>query len=157
MMDAETRQSVGDFLAAYGHAIDDDALETWPDFFTEDALYQITTRENMEAGRPLGVMLCEGRGMMADRIKALRTANIYEPHTYCHILGPTVFGEEAAGVVAARTNFHVVRTMQNGRMETFAAGKYLDRIDISGDAPLLAERRVVLESRRVDILLVFPL
>ena len=47
--------------------------------------------------------------------------------------------------------------MQNGRMETFAAGKYLDRIDLSGPAPLLAERRVVLESRRVDILLVFPL
>ena len=156
-MDSRTRERIGDFLAAYGHAIDDDALESWPDFFTEDALYQITTRENLEADRPLGVMLCEGRGMMADRIKALRSANIYEPHTYCHILGPTSFGDDSDGTVAARTNFHVVRTMQNGRMETFAAGKYLDRIDISGAAPLLAERRVVLESRRVDILLVFPL
>jgi len=156
-MDAEIRHAIGDFLAAYAHAIDDDELERWPEFFTEDGLYQITTRENMEAGRPLGIMLCEGRGMLTDRIRALRTANIYEPHTYCHILGPTVFGDEAGGSVAARTNFQVVRTMQNGRMETFAAGKYLDRIVLSGDAPLLAERRVVLESRRVDILLVFPL
>ena len=42
-------------------------------------------------------------------------------------------------------------------MEIFAAGKYVDVITLTGDRPLFQDRRVVLESRRVDILLVYPL
>lgn len=155
-IDADLKSRIEDFLADYTHAIDDDELERWPDFFTEDALYQITNRENYDAGLPMGVMICEGRGMMADRVMALRTANIYEPHTYCHLLSRTRLAEDG-GAFTARTNFQVVRTMQDGRMELYATGKYVDRIVVADGAPLLAERRVVLESRRVDILLVFPI
>lgn len=155
-VDAGLRIRIEAFLANCAHAIDDDELERWPGFFVEDALYQIITRENHDAGLPMAIMICEGRGMMADRVMALRTANVYEPHTYCHLLGPTVLSE-VSDVVAARTNFSVVRTMQDGRMEIFAAGKYLDRIVLAEGTPLLADRRVVLESRRIDILLVFPL
>ena len=34
------------FNAAYAHAIDSDALDEWPAFFTEDCLYQITHAGN---------------------------------------------------------------------------------------------------------------
>lgn len=155
-IDAASRSRIEDFLTDYAHAIDDDELERWPGFFTEDALYQITNRENYDAGLPMGVMICEGRGMMADRVLALRTANIYEPHTYCHLLGrPRLHAD--GDTIRARSNFQVIRTMQEGRMELYATGKYVDRIVLEDGEPLLAERRVVLESRRVDILLVFPL
>jgi len=155
-VDAGLRTRIENLLADCAHAVDDDELERWPGFFTEDAVYQIITRENHDAGLPMAIMICEGRGMMADRVMALRTANVYEPHTYCHLLGRTALSEDGEGI-AARTNFSVVRTMQDGRMETFAAGKYLDRIALADGAPLLADRRVVLESRRIDILLVYPL
>ena len=59
--------------------------------------------------------------------------------------------------VRARSNFAVVRTMQDGASEMFAVGKYLDRVVFEDDAPRFADRRVVLESHRIDILLVFPL
>ena len=95
--------------------------------------------------------------MMADRIKAMQTANIFEPHTYCHILGRPRLTRARDGHIQARTNFHVARTMQDGRSESFAAGKYLDLITMEGGAPLLRERTVVLESRRIDILLVYPI
>ena len=155
-VDAGLRTRIENLLADCAHAVDDDELERWPGFFTGDAVYQIITRENHDAGLPMAIMICEGRGMMADRVMALRTANVYEPHTYCHLLGRTALSEDGEGI-AARTNFSVVRTMQDGRMETFAAGKYLDRIALADGAPLLADRRVVLESRRIDILLVYPL
>jgi anthranilate 1,2-dioxygenase small subunit len=45
----------------------------------------------------------------------------------------------------------------DGGGEMFAVGKYLDRIVIENGEPLLQDRRVVLESRRVDVLLVYPL
>ena len=95
--------------------------------------------------------------MMADRILALETANIYEPHTYCHLLGRPSLSAEPDGRYKARTNFSVIRTMQDGGSQIFATGKYLDVIAFDSDRPLLAERLVVLESRRVDILLVYPL
>jgi anthranilate 1,2-dioxygenase small subunit len=152
----ELRVRIADFLAAYAHAIDDGELERWPGFFAEDGVYRITTRENHAAGLPMGIMLCEGRGMMADRVLALRTANVFEPHSYCHLLGPAVLGE-CDGGLSARSNFQVVRTMQDGAMTLFAAGRYLDRIRLGRDGPLFAERTVVLESRRVDVLLVYPL
>jgi anthranilate 1,2-dioxygenase small subunit len=145
------------FLTAYVHDIDDDNLAGWPAYFTEDGVYQIITRENYQAGLPMGIMYCQGRGMMADRIQAMGSANIFEDHTYCHILGRAWIGEGDKGLFQARSNFTVFRTMQDGRTETYAVGKYLDQIIMTADGPLFQERRVVLESRRVDILLVRPL
>jgi anthranilate 1,2-dioxygenase small subunit len=156
--DPALRSRVEDFLLDYAHAIDDGDLQAWPRFFAEDARYKIISRENFEAGLPMGIMYCEGAGMMRDRVLALETANIYEPHTYSHILGRPRLRHAASGAIHARSNFLVTRTMQEGRMETFAAGKYLDRIAPQPDGGFLfAERHAVLDSRRIDILLVFPL
>jgi len=155
--DMTSRAAIEDFITAYAHGIDDGALDDWPGYFAEDGIYQIITRETFEAGLPLGIMYCEGRGMMADRIKALQTANIYEAHTYCHLLGRTQIETGPGAVCRARTNFNVIRTMQDGGSEMFAVGKYLDMIEVQNGRPLFKARRVVLESRRVDILLVYPL
>ena len=155
--DPVPRTRIEDFLVDYAHAIDDGDLRAWPDFFTEDGVYQIISRENFEAGLPMGILSCEGRGMMADRVSALEQANIFEAHTYCHILGPPRISEESPELYGARTDFNVVRTMQDGGSEMFAVGRYLDIIVVADGRPLLRERRVVLESRRVDILLVYPL
>ena len=95
--------------------------------------------------------------MLEDRVQALRTANIYEHHVYCHLLGRPELSPDADGLVRARSNVAIFRTMEDGRSELFASGKYLDAIDVSGDAPRLRERRVVLDSRRIDTLLVIPL
>lgn len=156
--DLALRARVEDFMLDYAHAIDDLDLQAWPRFFTEDARYKIIIRENFEAGLPMGVMYCDGAGMMRDRVLALETANIYEPHTYSHVLGRPRLKQAADGGLHARTNVIVTRTMQEGRMETYAAGKYLDRIAVQADGALrFTERLVVLDSRRIDILLVFPL
>lgn len=156
--DLALRARVGDFLLDYIHAIDDGDVHAWPRFFAEDGNYKIVMRENFDAGLPMGVLYCDSAGMMRDRVLALETANIYEPHTYSHTLGGTRLKRASDGTLRARTNFNVTRTMQDGRMETFAVGKYLDRIVEQPDGGFLfAERLVVLESRRIDILLVYPL
>ena len=142
---------------AYAHAIDDDRLEDWPGFFTDDGLYRIVTRENREAGMPLAIVHCDGAAMMRDRVRAMRTANIFEPHTYCHTLGAAEIAEGEDGIHTARTNFTVVRTMHSGAMSIFACGRYLDRIVEADGALKFAERIVVCDSRTVDTLLVVPL
>jgi anthranilate 1,2-dioxygenase small subunit len=150
------REAIEDLLADYAEAIDDGALERWPGFFTEDGEYQIITRESHDAGLPIGILYCDSRGMMEDRVQALRTANIYEPHTYRHLLGRPRIEPHRDGF-AVRSNFCVHRIAQDGDTVTFATGRYLDRVVDDGGALRFRSRRVVLDSRRVDILLVLPL
>src|SRR6185503_19658957 len=77
--------------AAYIRCIDSNALEDWPDLFVDDCLYKITTAENLKHGFEAGIIYADSKGMLADRILALRQANIYEKQSYRHILGlPTV-------------------------------------------------------------------
>lgn len=151
------RETIEDFMVRYAHALDDQRIDDWPGFFTDDARYQITTRENEEAGFPLGIVLCEGRGMLEDRVQALKIANVYESHVYCHLLGRPELGPLEDSTIRARTNFSVVRTMEDGRSELFATGKFVDVIVLDAGEPRFKERRVVLDSRRIDTLLVIPL
>src|SRR3546814_8293355 len=82
---------VNELLTRYADALDDGRVDDWPDFFVEDGIYQITTRENEAALYPVGIVYCEGRGMLLDRVKALKIATIFESHVYCHINGqPTI-------------------------------------------------------------------
>jgi anthranilate 1,2-dioxygenase small subunit len=154
--DPALREQIADLLWDCADTVDEDRLEDWPDFFTEDAVYQIIPRQSYDAGLPIGVMLCEGRGMMQDRVNALRTANIYEPHRYRHLLGrPRIAAED--GGWAVRTGFCVLRIGQDGETAVFATGRYQDRVVRDDGALRLRSRHAVLDSSRIDILLVLPL
>ena len=141
----------------YGHMIDDGELESWPGLFVEQGLYKITTRWNFDNNMPTGLMLCDSRAMMEDRISALRTANIFEPHSYRHLIDPPTLKERAADTISVQTSFVVFRTMQSGSSEIFSTGKYLDKlIDIKGNLKF-QERIVVCDSERIDTMIVIPL
>lgn len=145
------------FNAAYAQAIDNDALEQWPSFFTEDCLYRITNIENEREGLPSGVVYADSRAMLEDRIAALREANIYERQRYRHLLGiPVVESADAQGAVA-RTPFLVARIMHTGETSVFASGEYRDRFRQVGGKLLLAERVAVCDSTVTDTLLALPL
>ena len=145
------------FNAAYAQAIDNDALEQWPTFFTEDCLYRITNAENERDGLPSGVVYADSRAMLEDRIAALREANIYERQRYRHLLGiPVVESADAQGAVA-RTPFLVARIMHTGETSVFASGEYRDRFRHVGGKLLLAERVAVCDSSVTDTLLALPL
>lgn len=140
----------------YAHALDDDRLEAWPGFFTEDGVYRIATAENEARGLPLPVLYAEGRAMLRDRVASLRHANIYEPQRYRHIVSSFLFEPVSATEVRSVSSFLVVRIMQDGQALLFASGRYLDRIALAPE-PLYAERVVVCDSRRFDTLLAIPL
>jgi anthranilate 1,2-dioxygenase small subunit len=143
--------------ADYAHCLDNDALEDWPGFFTDDCGYRITSAENFEAGLPIGIVYATSKAMLVDRVMALRKANIYEPQRYRHLIGAVKIGAEEGGVLPVVANVIVVRIMQDGAMMLFAAGRYVDRLVRLGDAWKFARKDVVLDSRRIDTLLAIPL
>jgi 3-phenylpropionate/cinnamic acid dioxygenase small subunit len=145
------------FNAAYADAIDSDALEQWPAFFTEDCRYRITHIENEREGLAAGIVYADSRAMLEDRIAALREANIYERQRYRHLLGVPLVESASADAAVARTPFMVARVMSNGDTMLFATGVYRDRFVRSGERLLLAERVAVCDSTVTDTLLALPL
>ena len=103
----------------YAHCLDAGELERWPDFFTEDCFYRITSAENYEAGLPLGLIYATSRNMLRDRVSALREANIYERQTYRHIIGMPAL-RPGAGHGAGRNFFG--RHRQWNAVDARAAG-----------------------------------
>jgi len=141
----------------YVHCLDNDELERWPDFFTEDCFYRITSAENFEAGMPLGLIHATSRNMLKDRVSALREANIYEPQRYRHLVSSVKIVEERGESLDLITNFLVVRTMQEGDMTLFAAGRYLDEVKRDNGSWKFTRKNVVLDSRQIDTLLAIPI
>lgn len=159
---AQQRAAVEKLMVDYVHAIDEGEYERWPQFFTEDGHYQVTGRDNHARGWVAGMLLCDNRDMMIDRIYSLRQVNVWEPHTYRHVIGPTqILRADAGGRVHAQTNYLCVRTMHNGEQKLFSTGRYLDEIVFEAGAgearPLLAKRTVISDSNQIDTLLVIPL
>lgn len=145
------------FNAAYAHTIDSDALEQWPDYFTEDCHYRITHVENEREGLPAGIVYADSRAMLEDRIAALREANIYERQRYRHLLGIPLVQQASADGAEASTPFMVARIMGTGQTEVFATGVYQDRF-VQQDGQLKLQSRVaVCDSTVTDTLLALPL
>src|SRR3977135_4131180 len=157
LVDQAVRLRVQDLIAHYVDVIDQDRLEEWPDLFTEKCRYLITSAEGYEDELPYGVIYADSRGMLRDRVSALREANIYEPQRYRHLVGPIWVERETETTVRVRSNFLVIRIMHTGDTMLFATGVYRDLVDISSAPYRFIERIVVTDSHKIDTLLAIPL
>ncbi|MET7992137.1 nuclear transport factor 2 family protein [Amycolatopsis sp. NPDC005232] len=153
---ALVRLRVEDLLCRYERAIDDDDLESWPDFFTDDCEYGIWPRENDEAGLPMPLMLCRGTGMLRDRVLAHREANIFAPHVYRHFHSGLVVDLDGSRIQTV-SNYVVIRTLQDGESHIYQTGCATDTVVEQDGKLLFSGRRIVYDTLRVQTLLVTPI
>jgi anthranilate 1,2-dioxygenase small subunit len=161
MLTLETRVVVEDLMHAYVHCIDEDRLEEWPSFFAAECVYKIIPRENLDQDLPIPLMSCDSQGMLGDRVTAHRQANIFGPHFYRHMVSSILLTQQDDGLIAARSNYVVFRTwadvVQYGSTEVFSAGAYRDQIVFEDGRAKFRQRLVIVDTCRVDSLLVTPL
>jgi 3-phenylpropionate/cinnamic acid dioxygenase small subunit len=154
----ELHLAVSLLQADYGQAIDDDRLEDWPEFFTDDCLYTITSHDNHARGLVAGIVYCDSKGMLKDRVSGLREANIYERHRYRHIVSMPATVRAEGRTVRAQTPFAVYRITRNRPSELFVTGCYHDELLLAPDGVLkIAKRVAVCDSSVFDTLLAIPL
>jgi anthranilate 1,2-dioxygenase small subunit len=156
-MSDSVHQMISRAQAEYARCIDDDRLEEWPDHFHGRCVYKITTAANYREGLEGAIIFANSKGMLVDRVSALREANIYERQSYRHILGQPSILRESEGEVRSETSFLVARILQDGDTDIFATGRYLDFYKIEDGQARLNERTVVCDSSRIDTLLALPL
>ena len=88
-----------------------------------------------------GIIYADTKGMLIDRIAALREANVYEKQSYRHILGlPNILNERRRRRAESETPFMVVRIMHDGQSDIFATGLYLDTYRAAGNDLKFAKR-----------------
>ena len=151
------RYEIEELLAEYAAVLDAADLERWPEFFTEQCLYEIIPRENYDRGLPLAIMRCESKGMLKDRVVALRDTMMYEPRYLRHLIsGIRVTGQSAAGI-AVEANYAVFETLVDTLTRVFNVGRYLDRIVREDGQLRFAEKHCVFDSLLVPNSLIYPL
>ncbi len=141
----------------YVALLDNDRLEEWPELFTEDGRYEIVPRENDDMGLPIGLIHCDNRRMLRDRVTSLRNANIYEVHSYRHMTSGLVWKALDADTVEMQSNYVVVQTRANGESQIYQAGRYLDRVVRTADGWRYQSKKVVYDTSRVQTLLATPI
>lgn len=151
------RLELEELNAAYAAALDEDALEQWPELFVEDATYRIVPRDNHERGLPLAVMHCESRAMLVDRVAALRRASVYAPRFLRHLISGVRVLRLDGPLIHAAANYAVLQTLPEALTTVFSAGRYIDEIVREDGVLQFRSRTVVFDSVLVPGSLVYPL
>lgn len=60
----DLRREVEDLVARHAELIDEDRLEEWPELFTQECVYKIIARENVDRGLPIAAIFCDSRKML---------------------------------------------------------------------------------------------
>lgn len=150
------RLEIEEFNTAYAAVVDHGDLRQWPDFFSDAALYRITSRENFDANLPIGVMHCEGRGMLQDRVEAILTSTVFKPRSSIHFIANVQITDFSRSTVSARSNFLIVDSPLDRNPKLVMAGRYADRFVRTDDRLLIAERICVYDTDTIQTSVIYP-
>jgi anthranilate 1,2-dioxygenase small subunit len=153
----ELKSEVEDLLNAYAQCIDDDDLENWPNFFTEQCLYRIIPRENHEVGLPVAVIWCDSKGMLNDRVTALRHANVYQVQWYRHIISNPRILSFDGDEIHVQSNYAVFKTCNDGESTVYNVVRYVDVIVRDNGVLKFKERSAIYDTHKITTLMVIPI
>jgi len=153
----DLRFEVDELYAEYIECLDDGDLERWPELFTEECLYKVVPRENFERGLPLALILCESRGMLRDRVEALRRTSVYAPRTLRHLISNIRIKAQEPDGMRVQANYAVLQTLNDEPTQVFNAGKYVDRVVRVAGRLKFKEKLCIFDSIVVPGSLVYPI
>jgi anthranilate 1,2-dioxygenase small subunit len=150
------RLEIEEFHAEYCWTLDTGAIESWPDYFTDDAVYRITARENADSGMPVGLVYAEGRAMIRDRAFAIARTQMFAPRYSQHLVTNVRVLEAAGDVAKAQSNYLLLQTLMEGPTTIQQAGRYYDTFVRREGRLLLRDRQCVYDTLIIANDLVYP-
>ena len=154
----ELRLEIEEFNVEYARALDEFDLMRWAeDFFTEDAFYRVTGRENFEADLPIGLIYCEGKPMIKDRAFAVLETTTFAPRYLLHMnSNARVTRVDADETIHAESNYMILETLIEDKTRIFQAGRYLDAFVREDGRLLLKKRDCVYDTLIIPNSMIFP-
>jgi len=152
----ELRFEIEEFHADYCWTLDCGDVERWPDYFTDDALYRITARENADAGLRVGLVYADSKAMIRDRAFAIKHTQMYAPRTMQHFVTNVRVLEAKGATIKAQSNYLLLQTLVDGPSTIHQAGRYYDTFVRAGGRLLLKERQCIYDTVLIANDLVLP-
>jgi 3-phenylpropionate/cinnamic acid dioxygenase small subunit len=152
----ELRMEIEEFHADYCWTLDCGDVERWPEYFTDDAVYRITARENADAGLPVGLVYADSRAMIRDRAFAIKHTQMYAPRSMQHFVTNVRVLQVKDAAIKAQSNYLLLQTLVDGPTTIHQAGRYYDTFVRSGKRLLLKERQCVYDTVLIANDLVLP-
>jgi anthranilate 1,2-dioxygenase small subunit len=149
---------IDQFNARYAAALDEQRLQDWVEMFADDAFYLVTSRENADQGLPVGLIYCEGKGMIRDRAFALEKTAMFAPRYLRHVIGNLlVHDEDPCSDIRAQANYVVLQVLFDRPDATLhQVGRYRDVFRRTSDGLRLKERRCIYDNLLVPNALCIP-
>jgi len=156
-MDAATRFAVQDLYADYARCVDDTKFEQWPDFFADECMYRIVSRENFDAGLRMSSLALESKAMLKDRVYGMNETIYHAPYLQRHVVGIPRIHSVDDGLIKAEANYVVLRTKLDAFSEVFNTGRYIDTIVRQNGRLRFKERICVFDGELVPNSIVYPI
>ena len=156
-LDADTLLALHELYSDYAAALDARELSRWPDFFTEDGVYKLQSRENFDRGLPLATLAFESRGMLKDRVYGAAETIFHDPYVQRHIVGLPRLLERVGEVLRCEASYLVIRTKQDAMPEILSVGRTLDRIVPTPEGLRFAERLVIFDNDLIPNSIIDPI
>jgi anthranilate 1,2-dioxygenase small subunit len=151
-----SRAELRDFYDDCATCLDSGALADFPSFFTEDAKYQVISRENHDDGLEHAPMFCLGRAMIEDRVTATLEAALYQPRSLRHFISGVRILSEGDGEIRAEANFLIIESLLEQEPQILMVGRYLDRLVREDGRLKFRERTCVYDNYQIRTTLVIP-
>lgn len=152
----ELRLEIEEFHADYCWTLDCGDVERWPEYFTDDAVYRITARENADAGLPVGLVYADSKAMIRDRAFALKHTQMYAPRTLQHFVSNVRVLQAKEGTIKAQSNYLLLQTLVDGPTTIQQSGRYYDTFVRAGGKLKLKERQCIYDTVLIANDLVLP-
>jgi salicylate 5-hydroxylase small subunit len=138
--------------------LDSGDFKRWPDFFMEDCVYKLQSRENFDRGLPLATLSFESRGMLKDRVFGAAETIYHDPYYQRHIVGlPRLLERRADGSLRCEASYVVIRTKRDAMPEILSVGRYLDRVVPTPEGLRFAERLAIFDNDLIANSLIYPI
>jgi anthranilate 1,2-dioxygenase small subunit len=152
----ELRLEIEEFHTAYCWTLDCGELEHWPEYFTDDAVYRITARENADAGLPVGLVYADSKAMIRDRAFALKHTQMYAPRTLQHFVTNVRVLQAKGDTIKAQSNYLLLQTLVDGPTTLQQSGRYYDSFVRLEGSLKLKERQCIYDTVLIANDLVLP-
>lgn len=154
----ETIREIEALQYRYARCLDDDDLETWPTLFAPDhCRYEVVPRENLRFDPPLAIMRCDSPGMLRDRVRSLREANVYNLHHPRRMITNVEIVGDLPDGLSVRANYALYQSTLEGETSLYGVGHYRDRVVFVDGAWRFREKQVIVDTFSIPHLLAIPL
>ena len=157
MVEFETWLELTRLYADYAAAVDSGDWDKWPEFFVDDCTYRLVPRENYDRGLPLATLSFESKGMLKDRVYAIRDTLFHDPYYQRHVVGaPRVLSADGERI-RLEANYAVFRTKLSELTTVFNVGRYLDTVRRTPEGLKFESRICVYDSEMIPNSIIYPI